>query len=145
MKLLRSLLPNLAGNTALQPLHTAINTLSRTLDNVVTGGGSPFVNVTKLDKILPKGTIVYVGQSGEVTEDFTFGYNAVSLGNGNYCFRSAIAKIPGIVLVPGKQYWLQLADGSITSTPNVAGSVQLLGTAVTTSDLHFIHSPPTPI
>jgi len=55
---------------------------------------------------------------------------------------SAIAK-PGIIMVPGKTYWLQLGDGQITSTPNLNFRVQLLGVAITPSDLHFIYTPPT--
>lgn len=144
MKLLRSILPVTAQETRLQPLYTAIQTLTRTLDNFITGGSSTQASVAKMSGTHPAGRLVYVGQSGEVTTDFTFGYNAVSMGNGNYAFRSAIAK-PGSLLVPGKQYWLELATGSITQTPNASGSVQLLGTALTSSDLHFIYSPPTPI
>jgi len=148
MRLLRQILgetPNSGGlYTALSPIYTAIRYLTRSLDAVASGGFSKEVLTVQIigTSSFSYGQLIYVNDAGVATSSLVEGANAVYVEAGAVRFTSAICK-PGIPLTPNKQYWLQLDDGLITSTPNPNFRLQLLGTALSPSDLHFIYSPPT--
>lgn len=137
---------NGAGNTPLSnKLCNALFLVARALDNFIGGTASPaaaLLPVTKVPAGLELGALCYVGDSNIPTTDYTKGYNCVYVGAGKVKYLSAIAKLPG-GLTAGAQYWLDLDTGVITSTPNPASRLQLLGAALNSSDLHFLYSPPT--
>lgn len=148
MRLLRQVLgetPSSGGlYTALSPIYTAIRYLTRSLDAVAAGGFSKEVLTIPVvgSNAFTVGQLLYINSEGAASSSLAEGANAVYVAQGAVRFTSAICK-PGIPLVPNKQYWLQLDDGLITSTPNLNFRLQLLGTAISPSDLHFIYSPPT--
>ena len=127
------------------PLIRAVKTIATVVDNFICGsqsGGALNATFKTIPSSLAKGSLVFVTDSGVVTTDSSKGYNGVHVGDGIVRFQSAIASgLSG--LIPGKTYWLELDTGVITNTPNLNYGLQLLGVAVTTSDLHFIYSPPT--
>jgi hypothetical protein len=125
------------------PIINAIQTIAIVLDNFISGSrhGEELTVTVQTNEDLPEGKLIFVNADGVATTDTSEGVNAVYVGFRHARFRSAIAKLPG--LGPGTWYWLELPTGNITSTPNLNFRVQLLGVAVTTSDLHFIYSPPT--
>jgi len=125
-------------------LFRAIRRLTEDIDGYLSGtseasGRQVFLR-NPSPTLLP-GTLIYVDNEEYILSP-NRGYNAVFSGGTVAKMGSAIAK-PGIIMVPGKTYWLQLGDGQITSTPNLNFRVQLLGVAITPSDLHFIYTPPT--
>lgn len=125
-------------------LFRAIRRLTEDIDGYLSGTSKPVVRLTAIknvSSVLQPGTLIYVDNE-EYAATTDRGYNAVFSGGTVAKMGSAIAK-PGIIMVPGKTYWLQLGDGQITSTPNLNFRLQLLGVAITPSDLHFIYTPPT--
>lgn len=132
------------SNRIFSQIFNAIRRLTYDIDRHLSGTSpatTRLVGLTHIPTLLPEGALIYV-EEGEATTMTDKGYNAVYSGGTVAKAISAIAR-PGITLIPGQPYWLQLGDGQITHTPNTSFRLQLLGFAVSTSDLHFIYSPPT--
>jgi len=127
------------------PVYTALHTLARVIDNTISGSqGSEalLVKGLKAPSVISPGALCYVTDTGVITTDPSFGYNAVYQGGGTVKFQSAVAT--GVTgLSPGQWHWLDLDTGIITTTPNPNNRLQLLGVALTTSDLHFLYTVPT--
>ena len=140
------LVPYVTGSQPawLGPVLQAIYSLAKSLDNYIGGDFDSAVlqvKVTSVPSGLASNTLVYTSASGVVTTDYSKGYNSVYIGNSLVNYQGGI--ISGLGgLSPGAMYWLDLATGVITSTPNANSKLQLLRPAISVSDLHFTYSTP---